>query len=550
MPSGVRLLGWARPYSTGKLRADLLAGLTMAAIVVPQAMAYALLAGLPPEAGLYAATLPVVVYAVLGTSLHLSVGPVALVSLLTLTALSNSAPPGRELETAGLLALLVGAAHVLLGFARLGFLVNYISRPVLVGFIAAAAVIIAASQLSALTGVDAERAESFTEIIDQFVSNLSTINWATLTLGVAAVAFLLVWRRRRRGVPGPLLVAVSATLVVALASLDQRRGVDVVGEIPSGLPQPALEGLTVGLALELLPAAIVITLVGYLESIVIAKTYAQRLDYRLRPNQEMVALGFSNAGAGVVGGYPVSGSFSRTAANVQAGAHTPLSGLVAAGIVLVVLVALTPLLEPLPDAALAAIIIVAVSSLIDLDAVRRIWALHRRDFVMLALAFLLTLGLGVEVGLVLAVAISLATLGTAGLRSRVVNTSSGLPSSVASVRIDGPLTFANQRGLRRALARIVDERGDGTLRAVVVDLSRARDVDLSAAQALSDLVDDYAESFIRVHLAAPNDRVLHLLEGSGLWAGLGSAAHLEVSTARRSAVSESGRADSPRGGGS
>ena len=295
------------------------------------------------------------------------------------------------------------------------------------------------------------------------------------------------------------------------------------------------------MALDLLPAALVITLVGYLESIVIAKTYAVRLGYGLRPNQEMVAVGITNLVSGGSGGYPVSGSFSRTAANVEAGARTPGSKVVAALLVLLVLVALTPLLEPMPSAALAAIIIVAVAQLVDVAEIRRAWLLYRRDFIMLALAFVLTLALGVEIGLTIAIALSLIAVGPRGLRSRIADRSAGLPAGAAAVSVEGPLTFANQRGLRKALARIVAARGPGELSDVIVDLGPAPVVDISAVEALDDLVEDYAESGIRVHVAAGGPAVRALVEASGLAERLDGRYHADASAARASLANPGAR---------
>lgn len=533
IPGDVRILAWARPYDRANLRPDLLAGVTMAAILVPQAMAYALLAGLPPEVGLYAGLLPVVVYAVFGSSLHLSVGPVALVSLLTLSAIAHAAPPGKEVETAGVLAIMVGAASLLMGLARIGFLVNYVSQPVLLGFTAAAAVIIAGSQLASFTGIDAERGESFVGIVGNLIDAGGSVHAATVALGLGSLVLLLLWRRRA-GIPGPLLVAVAAALISWAAGLSER-GVDVVGDVPRGLPAPRLGGVDPwSLAIDLLPAALVITLVGYLETVAIGRAYAQRLGYRLRPSQEMIAVGFGNVAAGASGGLPVSGSFSRTAANVHAGARTPASTLVCSALVLVVLLGLTPALEPLPDAALAAIILVAVTGLIDRREMARIARLHPRDAVVMALAFGLTLALGVEFGLVLAVAASLVAAGWSGLRAtareRVVP---GLAPSSAVVEVRGPLTFANRRGLRRTLSAIVRRRGEGVLSTAVVDLGAATRVDASAERGLAVLIDDYSFGGVEVRIVAPADGPGTVIDRSEALATLSFGRHRTLSAALR-----------------
>ncbi|MEL7158632.1 MAG: SulP family inorganic anion transporter, partial [Actinomycetota bacterium] len=296
------ILTWLPAYRRGDLRSDLAAGVTIGAMLVPQAMAYALLAGLPPAVGLYAATVPVLVYALFGTSRQLAVGPVAIVSLLTATALAPLAEEGSAgyLAAAALLALLVGLVHLALGVARLGFLVNLLSHSVLVGFTAAAAVIIGFSQVKHLLGVSIPRREHFYETVREVLSSLGEANGPTLAVGGASLAALFVLKRWLPRVPAALLVVAGSILAVVALDLEER-GVQVVGDIPDALPAFALPGFSSSLVGDLATTALVITLVGFMESIAVAKVYARRHRYEVEPNQELIGLGAANVASGLFG---------------------------------------------------------------------------------------------------------------------------------------------------------------------------------------------------------------------------------------------------------
>ncbi|MDH3294685.1 MAG: sulfate permease, partial [Acidimicrobiia bacterium] len=362
---------WARSYDRAWFRSDLAAGLTVGAMLVPQAMAYALLAGLPPEVGLYASTVPLVLYALFGTSRQLAVGPVAIVSLLTASALAPLVEEGTAgyLAAAALLALLVGLVHLVMGIGRLGFVVNLLSHSVLVGFTAAAAIIIGFSQVKHVLGISPPRSEDFAGTVEGVFSRLGQTNLTTLTIGLGAVIALFAMRRWARRIPGALVVVVVSILAVGLFDLEDR-GVTVVGQIPDSLPMLALPTLDGGLIGNLLTTAIVITIVGFMESIAVAKVYARRHRYDVDPNKELIGLGAANVASGLFGGYPVTGGFSRTAVNESAGARTPVASLVTAGVVLMTIALLTPLFSSLPNAALGAIIIAAVVGLIDVKEMR------------------------------------------------------------------------------------------------------------------------------------------------------------------------------------
>lgn len=408
MTSMLPITSWGRSYRQENLRPDLIAGLTVAAMLVPQAMAYALLAGLPPQVGLYAATVPVLMYAVFGTSRQLAVGPVAIVSLLTATALAPFADEGTGayLTAAALLALIVGAVHLVLGVARLGNLVSFLSHAVLVGFTSAAAIIIGFSQVRHILGVDVARQERFYQTVLGVLRSTGNSNWATLVVGMTALVALRLLKRHAPHLPGALIVVVSSILAVKAFDLSQH-GVSLVGSIPDQLPVFSLPTTQGSLVIDLIPSALLITLVGFMESIAVARVYAQRHNYTLVPNQELIGLGAANIASGLFGGYPVTGGFSRTAVNDSAGARTPLASIVTALLVVVTLLFLTPLLASLPKAALGAIIVSAVIGLVDVQEIQRIAERDRRDLVSLGIAFAATLMLGIELGIGIAVVASI-----------------------------------------------------------------------------------------------------------------------------------------------
>jgi sulfate permease, SulP family len=548
VPQGVRLGGWIREYRRADLGFDLVAGLTVAAVLVPQAMAYALLAGLPPQVGLYAAVVPLLVYALVGTSRHLAVGPVALVSVLTLSVLSNAdaQTDAERVTAAATLALMVAVILVVLGALRLGFLVNFISHSVLVGFTAGAAVVIAASQAKTILGVSFESAERLPAVLAALVRNADGTDWATLAIGLGTIVVLSLLRFRRPRWPNTLFVAAGATLVVVVFGLDDG-SVATVGEIPQAVPGLALPSLDSSLMLRLLPGALLISAIGYVESFAIGKAYARRHGYRLRPNQEMVAVGLANAGSATTGGYPVSGSFSRTAETSFSGGRTQLVGVIAASSVLITILVLAPALAPMPRAALSGLIVVAVAGLVDVRELRRLWRVKRSDAVVALAAFTATIGLGVELGLVVALVVSLLMTGGRALRLRALEVGRvpgtdhfrsvhrfpevEVDPGIGVLRVDGALSFLNSRGLRRRMAEIVAAREPDGLRAIVLDLSGLSDLDASAEGMLSEAIHDYGRSGIAIHVAGAKGAVRDVLEQSGLWRRLGAAAHPSVADA-------------------
>ncbi|MFP5577961.1 MAG: SulP family inorganic anion transporter [Acidimicrobiia bacterium] len=528
--------------------ADLGAGLAVGAMLVPQAMAYALLAGLPPEVGLYASTVPLVLYALLGTSRQLAVGPVAIVSLLSATTLATVADEGTAgyVAAAGLLALLVGVVHIVLGVARLGFLTRLLSHPVLVGFTSAAALIIGASQVKHLLGVSLENDEHFHETVWELLQKTSDAHGLTVVVGAGAIALMVGLKRWLPVVPGALVAVVVTTVASVVWDL-QDRGVKVVGDIPQGLPPLSLPD-DLGIAGTLVPAALVITLVGYMESIAVAKVYARRNRYEVDANRELIGLGAANIGAGLFGGYPVTGGFSRTAVNADAGARTKLASLITAAVVVLVIVALTPLFENLPSATLGAIVVVAVAKLFDVAEITHIRKLKTADFVTLVVAFLATLAFGVELGIGIAVAASIVVVavrmmtphtaelgllpGTTLYRNVTRYPTAERIPGVAILRFDVSLSYLNVEFVKRRVQRLVSD-SEQPLRAVVLDASGVNDIDTSAVEAITELLEELDEQGIAVHVANAKGPVRDVLMRAGTYQQLGDRIHDHVDDAVR-----------------
>lgn len=541
------ILSWGPSYDRADVRSDLAAGLTVGAMLVPQAMAYALLAGLPPEVGLYAATVPVVVYALFGTSRQLAVGPVAIVSLLTASALAPLVEEGTAgyLSAAALLALMVGVIHIILGAGRLGFLVNFLSHSVLVGFTVAAAIIIGFSQAKHIFGISTERKDHFYETVLEVLENLSDTHTATLILGTVALLALFVLKRFAPKIPAALVVVVGSILAVEVFDLEAR-GVKVVGDIPDTLPAfglPDLDGSLIG---SLLGTAMVITIVGFMESIAVAKVYARRHRYDVVANSELIGLGTANVAAGLFGGYPVTGGFSRTAVNDTAGARTPLASLITAGIVLATIAFLTPLFASLPNAALGAVIIMAVIGLVDVAEMRHIASVKQSDLIGLGVAFFATLLLGIELGILVAVVASMLVVfarmsmphsavlghvdGTTSYRNVDRFPEAHTLDGVRIVRIDAALSFVNAANVKKLVVAHADAIQDEP-RALILDASGINDLDATGAEMLHELLAEMEERDVALHLADVKGPVRDVLRRAGIWEQLGTRVHTSTNDA-------------------
>lgn len=477
------IVGWLRRSDGVSRRADVVAGLTVAAMLVPQGMAYAALAGLPPVTGLYASTVPLVVYALLGTSGQLAVGPVAIVSLLTASTVAPLADgdPGTYVALAALLALLVGAIQIGLGLVRAGRLTDLLSHAVISGFTSAAAIVIATSQLDKLFGISVGDGDAWLARITAIVTGLGGTNPATLVVGIVAIALLVFGRRVGNKVPMPLLVVILATAAVPLLGLESA-GVATLGEVPGGFPSLSLPVGVADAAVALLPGAAIIAVLSFLEGISVARAIAARTRDRIDPDQELVASGAANLAAGLFQAFPVAGGFSRTAVNHAAGARTPLASLVTAAGVLTALVLLAPLFTTLPQVVLAAVVLVAVAKLVDARAARHAWQVERTDGIALGVTFLATLLLGVEVGIGIGIASSLLlSLWRVGTPQLAVDAS---PEGTV-VRVDGVLLPASSV---RVLEFVEDQvRSGGRPRPgshLVLDLAGVPSADLSGVEAL------------------------------------------------------------------
>ena len=533
-------LGWAKTYSRDTLTSDLVAAVIVTIMLIPQSLAYALLAGLPAEMGLYASILPLVAYAIFGTSRALAVGPVAVVSLMTAAAVGNLALQGTaEYAAAAItLAFISGLILTVMGLFRLGFLANFLSHPVIAGFITASGILIATSQLKHILGVDAH-GHNLVELIDSLIAHLPETNIFTLLIGLAALGFLF-WVRKglkpvllNTGMPprladilakaGPVAAVAVTTLAVWLFNLEAH-GVKIVGTVPTGLPPLSLPTFSADIWSSLFVSALLISVIGFVESVSVAQTLAAKKRQRIEPDQELVGLGTSNIAAAISGGYPVTGGFARSVVNFDAGAETPAAGaFTAVGIALAALL-LTPLLFFLPKATLAATIIVAVLSLVDFTILKKTWRYSRVDFAAVAATILLTLGFGVETGVSAGVLLSLGLFlyktsrphvaevglvpGTQHFRNILRHDVETHPSLV-SLRIDESLYFANARFIENYLLNRVG--CDQPIRNIVLMCSAVNEVDLSALEALEELNRRLGDMGIRLHLSEVKGPVMDRL---------------------------------------
>jgi len=518
------------------LRGDLLAGLTTAVMLIPQGMAYAMLAGLPPIVGLYASTVPLVIYALLGSSRQLAVGPVAMVSLLVAIGVGALAEPGTDtyVSLALLLALMVGVFQLGMGLLRAGFLVNFLSHPVVSGFTSAAALVIGMSQLGHLMGVPLERGPVH-EVVAQALAKVGETQPLTLAIGAASVLALLALRRFAPRAPAALMVVVAGTLAVWGLGLHEQ-GVAIVGAVPAGLPGLALPSVDGETLSALLPAAVAISLVGFMESVSVSKSIAARKGYEIDANQELRGLGLANVAGSFFGAYPVTGGFSRTAVNAQAGARTGMAGMITAAIVALTLLFLTPAFHFLPKAVLAAIIMVAVFGLIDLKEVRHLWHVERSELVLLFVTFAATLALGVEEGIATGVGASLlwhvvrttrphtAVLGrlpgTEVFLNKERYPQAELAPGILALRIDAQFFFGNVSFLKQTLHELVDE-SDPPVHTVVIEATSINRLDSSAAAALHELAQWLEGRDMTLRFAGIKGPVRDMMHRTGLWSKLG-----------------------------
>jgi SulP family sulfate permease len=539
----VPLLGWARDYSRATLAQDLTAAVIVTIMLIPQSLAYALLAGLPPEAGLYASIAPIVLYAVFGTSKVLAVGPVAVISLMTAAALGQIVEQGTMgyALAAMTLALLSGIVLLAMGLLRLGMLANFLSHPVIAGFITASGLIIAASQVKHILGIWMS-GHTLIELLHGLITHLNQINIPTLAIGLASIAFL--WWVRGGLKPllihfglsapwaghlartGPVFAVVATTVIVWLFRLDLQ-GVAIVGQVPQGLPPLAMPNLSPELIANLLVPALLISVIGFVESVSVASTLAAKRRQRIDPNQELIGLGAANIGAGFTGGYPVTGGFARSVVNFDAGAQTPAAGAYTAVGIALAAMTLTPLIHFLPKATLAATIIVAVLSLVDFSILKSSWRYAKSDFAAVLGTILVTLGFGVETGVSTGVGLSIALFLFKNTRPHIAEVGR-VPGTehfrnirrhevitdphLVTLRVDESLFFANARFLEDHIYdRVID---NGPIRHVVLMCSAVNEIDFSALESLEAINERLMQLDVKLHLSEVKGPVMDRLRRS------------------------------------
>ncbi|EAR49533.1 sulfate permease [Oceanicola granulosus HTCC2516] len=537
------VLDWGRRYDRHALTGDLVAAVIVTIMLIPQSLAYALLAGMPPEAGIYASIAPIILYALFGTSRALAVGPVAVVSLMTAAAVGEIAAQGTAgyVAAALTLAMLSGLMLLALGLFRLGAFANFLSHPVIAGFITASGILIAASQLRHVLGIPGG-GHTLPQIAASLWRNLPEINLPTLVIGGGSIAFLF-WVRsglkpllRRAGLgpraadigarTGPVLAIAASILAVVLFDLDAH-GVAIVGDVPRSLPPLTLPSFSPDLISQLFVPALLISIIGFVESISVARTLAAKKRQRIDPDQELIGLGAANLGAAFTGGFPVTGGFARSVVNRDAGAETPAAGAyTAVGLALAALF-LTPLIHDLPKATLAATIIVAVLSLVDLSILRRAWSFSRADFGAVVTTIALTLLIGVEAGVMAGVLVSILihlyktsrphmavvgrVPGTEHYRNVLRHEVETQPH-VLALRVDESLYFPNTHFLEDRLAELIAERP--ALTDVVLMFPAVNDIDLSALESLEAINARLRDADLRLHLSEVKGPVMDRLERS------------------------------------
>lgn len=535
------ILEWGSAYNRDTLTSDAVAAVIVTIMLIPQSLAYALLAGLPPEMGLYASILPLIAYAVFGTSRVLAVGPVAIISLMTAAALGQLGltSVADYAAAAIILAFMSGLILLAMGVLRLGFLANFLSHPVIAGFMAAAIMLIATSQIKHLFGIKASGGD-LPSLAGELLRNIGQTNPITVLISALACGFL-VWARKglkpvlkQAGLAprlveilsktGPLVVVGLTTLAVWALRLDQH-GVAIVGALPRGLPPLTTPDFDPEVWENLMVSAVLISIIGFVESVSVGQTLAARKRQRIIPDQELIGLGMANIGSAISGGYPVTGGFSRSVVNFDSGAKTPAAGgMTAIGILLAALF-LTPALFYLPKAALSSIIIVAVLSLLDVSMLRKTWAYSMPDFLAVAVTIVLTLGFGVKIGVSAGVLLSLVLFlhktsrphiaevgrvrGSEHFRNILRHSVETTPS-ILTIRIDESLYFANARYLEDyVLDRVI---GDDALCDVVLMCSAVNEIDMSALESFETIMHRLDSLGIGLHLSEVKGPVMDRLK--------------------------------------
>ncbi len=507
---------WLLNYQKSWLKGDLIAGLVVCVVLIPQGMAYALIAGIDPIYGLYTAVVPPVVYAIFGSARQVSPGPVAMDSLLVMTGVSAIAELGSDyyMPVVFTLTLVVGMVQFSLGFFRLGFLVNFMSKPVISGFTSAAALVIGFNQFKHLLGVEVANSSYIHRLFGDLIRSLQTLDRTTLIVGGLSCLIIYVLKKINKSIPSALIVVVLGILVIKI-SPDRFESVAVVGYIPSGLPDFRLPSWDWNLIKDLLPISITLAFLGFLELISIAKSQENLQDqYKVRANQEFLALGFSNMAGSLFGGFAAAASFSRSAINHDNGANTPLANIISSGLMVLVLLYLTPLFYDLPIAVLASIIVVAVFGLIKIKETFRLWRGSKRDFWMWIVTFVFTATFGIIQGVLIGIVVSLlvllarSTIPHYAVLGRIEGTNYFrnisrfkdviINPEILILRFDSELYFANADYLFEQLNTLAQEKGKD-LKLIVLDFESVNGMDSSSADALIQQIHSFAKRDIKLY---------------------------------------------------
>ncbi|MFK7945942.1 MAG: SulP family inorganic anion transporter [Saprospiraceae bacterium] len=535
----VAITTWLPNYNKAFLKGDIIAGLTVGVMLIPQGMAYAIIAGVDPIYGLYASVIPCFIYAIFGSSRQLSVGPTAVVSILVASSIGQLADANTEtyIQLAITLGFMIGLIQLLLGFFRLGFLVNYLSHPVISGFTSAAAFIIGFSQLKHLLGVDLGDSKLIHNLVMAAIGQFENINWMTFGIGIGGMAIILFLKKYLPIIPGALAAVVIGIFTTYLFDLKEQFHVKIVGDVPSGFPSFVLPNFDMTYIPDLIPMAITIALISFMESIAIAKAMQNKhKDYLLFPNQELGALGLMNMFGSFFQSFPTTGSFSRTAVNEQNGARTGLAVIITGLFITITLLFLTDLFYYLPKPILASIIMVSVYGLIDIREPRRLWHVDRKDFWVLIITFVGTLVLGIEKGILGGVFISMAiviyetTLPHYTVLGKIPNetyykdvtrfSNLKVRPDTLIMRFEARLYFANVTHFQRTINNEVKKKGDD-LKAFFLDASAINTMDSSGFHAMEEVIDACQKRGIDFYLIGIKGRVRDEMKRSGLMKKIG-----------------------------
>lgn len=530
----IPILKWLPNYTTTLFKGDFVAGITVGIMVIPQGMAYAMIAGLPPIYGLYTSMIPAILYAIFGTSRQLSVGPIAMVSLLVATGVGAMAAVGTEMYITLVLtlALMVGAIQFLLGIFRLGFLVNFLSNPVISGFTSGAALIIGFSQLKHLLGIDLPRSSFLHEIVWQTIQKATEIHALSAAIGLAGIVLILLTKRYIKKIPGPL-VAVAFGIIINYVFDLTALGLKIIGDIPVGLPTFAIPSLEADQIQNLFPIALTIALVGFMQSIAIAKSIQTKHQYyKVIPNQELIALGIANMGGAFFQAYPAMGSFSQTAVNDETGGKTGITFIVSVAFLALTLLFLTPVFYYLPKAILASIIMVVVLNLFDWKEAVRLWNLNRTDFWVLMTTFLSTLIIGIEFGVLIGVCLSIAlviyqsTKPHLAVLGKIPNESlyKNLDrfkcledrSDILIIRFDAKLYFANITYFKDSIEALFAYKGK-KLKLFILDADSINNIDSSGIQAIETIIQRCQKQNIEFYLVGVKGPVRDIFQKANLF---------------------------------